>query len=104
MLEGIIWVLRTEAQWADLPSRYPPYQTCHRRFREWMSDGALNGVLEALAQDLKARAELDLSECFIDGTFVAAKKGARTSVRLSGAREQGHGGIGRFWYLPPPPP
>jgi hypothetical protein len=31
--------------------------------------------LEALAQDLKDRGGLDLSECFIDGAFVVAKRG-----------------------------
>lgn len=86
VLEGICWVLRTGAQWADLPERYPPYQTCHRRFQEWVQSGVLQQVLETLAQDLEARGELDLSECFIDGTFVVAKKGAQPSVRLSGVR------------------
>ena len=86
VLDGIMWVLRTGAQWADLPGRYPPYQTCHRRLQEWVGDGVLKRVLEALAQDLEERGELDLSECFIDGTFVAAKKGGQKSVRLSGAR------------------
>jgi hypothetical protein len=32
-------------------------------------------ILKALASDLKERGELDLSECFIDGTFVSAKRG-----------------------------
>lgn len=86
VLEGICWVLRTGAQWADLPEGYPPYQTCHRRFQEWVGSGVLQQVLEALAQDLEERGALDLSECFIDGTFVVAKKGARESVRLSGVR------------------
>ena len=31
VLNGILWVLRTGAPWADLPKRYPSYQTCHRR-------------------------------------------------------------------------
>lgn len=88
-----MWVLRTGAQWADLPERYPSYQTCHRRFQEWASDGVLKDVLETLAQDLEARGELDLSECFVDGTFVTAKKGGRTSARLSGAR------VARSWQL-----
>lgn len=86
VLEGVLWVLRTGAQWADLPERYPPYQTCHRRFQEWVNEGVLKNVLEALAHDLEVRGELDLSECFIDGTFVAAKKGGQKSVRLNGAR------------------
>ena len=33
-------------------------------------------ILETLAKDLEDRGGIDLSECFIDGTFVVAKKGA----------------------------
>ncbi len=35
VLGGTLWVLRTGAPWKDLPQRYPPYQTCHRRFQHW---------------------------------------------------------------------
>ena len=86
VLNGILWILRTGAQWADLPDRYPPYQTCHRRFQRWVREGVFERVLEALARDLKERGKLDLSECFIDGTFVVAKKGAAAWVRPSGAK------------------
>ena len=74
-MNGILWVLCTGAPWRDLPERYPPYQTCHRRFQRWVGDGVLSLILEALAKDLHKRKGLDLTECFIDGTFVAAKKG-----------------------------
>jgi hypothetical protein len=33
-------------------------------------------LLHALAQDLNERGGLDLSECFIDGTFAPAQEGA----------------------------
>ncbi len=33
VLNGILWVLRTDAPWKVLPDRYPPHQTCHRRFQ-----------------------------------------------------------------------
>jgi transposase len=78
VLNGILWILRTGAQWADLPDRYPPYQTCHRRFQEWVGSGVLDRILQALAEDLQERGEIDLSECFIDGTFVVAKKGPQS--------------------------
>src|ERR1019366_6056349 len=31
VLNGVLWVLGTGAQWRELPEKYPPYQTCHRR-------------------------------------------------------------------------
>jgi transposase len=83
---GILWVLRTGAPWKDLPERYPPYQTCHRRFQRWVKEGVLSRVLEALAEDLEARGGLDLSECFIEVTFVVAKKGEPRWGRPSAAK------------------
>jgi transposase len=83
VLHGILWVLRTGAPWHDLPDRYPPYQTCHRRFQRWQRDGTLTRLLHALAEDLRARGKLDLSETFIDASFSSAKKGALLSARLA---------------------
>ncbi len=86
VMDGVLWILRSGARWQDLPERFPPYQTCHRRFQQWSRDGTLRRVLEALAEDLRARGEIDLSECFIDGTFIVAKKGGGEWERLSGAK------------------
>ena len=62
VLNGILWVLRTGAPWADVPDRYPSYQTCHRRFQQWVRSGVMRGILEALALKLKIRGVLDV-EC-----------------------------------------
>jgi transposase len=76
VLNGMLWVLRTGAPWHDLPERYGPYQTCHRRFQQWQRAGVLDGILWALAEDLLARGQLGLEETFIDASFMGAKKGA----------------------------
>ena len=86
IMNAVLWILRSGARWKDLPDKFPPYQTCHRRFQAWVKDGSLRKVLETLAQDLETRGEIDLSECFIDGAFVVAKKGAKELVKLSGAK------------------
>jgi transposase len=88
ILNGILWILRTGAQWKHLPRNYPPYQTCHRRFQEWVRTGVMATMLRELARDLQERGGIDLEECFIDGTFVAAKKGGPASGRRSAARAQ----------------
>lgn len=86
VLNGVLWILRTGAPWKDLPARYGAYQTVHRRFQHWVRSGALAGALLVIAQDLKDRGGLDLRECFIDGTFVSAKKGGAALDQPSGAK------------------
>ena len=86
IMNGILWILRSGARWKDLPDKFPSYQTCHRRFQEWNKDGTLRKVLETLAEDLHSRGGLDLSECFIDGTFIVAKKGASELEKPNGAK------------------
>ena len=88
ILNGILWIMRTGAQWMDMPERYPPYQTCHRRFQEWVRSGAFEDILRTLVKDVKERGGLDLTECFIDGSFVIAKKGAKGWEKPSGAKVQ----------------
>jgi transposase len=75
VLNGILWILRTGAPWADLPDRYPSYQTCHRRFQHWVRAGLLRSLLEILAQALHDEGHPDLQEAFIDGSFAPAKHG-----------------------------
>ena len=85
-LEGALWILRTGAPWQDLPPRYGPYQTVHRRFQNWVRDGTIERVLLTLAEHLKEAGGLDLKECFVDGTFVPAKKGGVWSGRPNAAK------------------
>jgi transposase len=93
VLNGVLWILRTGAPWKDLPERYPPYQTCHRRYQEWVDEGVFDLALQVLAQDLLDRGEIDVKECFIDGSFAPSKKGAQVLAKLSGARAP------RSWQL-----
>jgi len=48
----------------------------------------LDAILQALVENLRGYGGLDLSECFIDGTFVSAKKGgsAGTTKRGKGTK------------------
>src|SRR3954470_22068916 len=79
VLNGILWVLRTGAPWADLPPRYPPAATCQRRLQQWSRDGTFEIIRLALLQDLNDRGKLKLDEGFVDGSFAPAKKGGSAS-------------------------
>ncbi|ACO47628.1 IS5 family ISDds9 transposase ORF A [Deinococcus deserti] len=87
VLEGILWILRTGAQWDALPKgEYPSKTTCHDRFQEWNEQNVFPTVLSALYELGEEEHLLDLREAFIDGTFSPAKKGARTSGQQKRAK------------------
>ena len=71
-----------------LPSEYPPYQTVHRRMQEWVELRVFWKVVKALAEDLRARGKIDLTEAFIDGTHAGAKRGDFSSELLAVAPQQ----------------
>ena len=72
-----------------LPSQYPSYPTCWRRFAKWSLQGIWDIAIERLLQQLDLRHQLDWSEGFVDATFATAKKGgiaSATHKRGKGAR------------------
>ena len=75
VLEAVLWILNTGAQWHMLPQSYPNYKTVHRRFQTWCRDAVLRRVLTDVANELRDRGALNEEECFIDATFVMAKGG-----------------------------
>src|SRR5580693_924750 len=97
VVNGVLWILRTGALWHDLPNRYPPSQTCHRRFQHWQRSGVLLQLLQKLAQDLRDRGKLDLSEALVDASFSSAKKGALPSALRDAVRAANHGHQRRPW-------
>jgi transposase len=86
VFEGILWILRTGAPWSDLPGRYPSASTCWRRLKLWEEQGVWLKIWRAFLSELDERGQLDWSECFVDGSFAPAKKGARGSGKPRGAR------------------
>ena len=75
VLEAVLWILNTGAQWHMLPQSYPNYKTVHRRFQQWCRDEVLRDVLTDLANTLRDEGGIDESECFIDAMFSSAKGG-----------------------------
>jgi len=86
VFEGILWILRTGAPWADLPKQYPSPSTCWRRLRVWEEQDIWLQVWRTFLAELDEKGQLDWSEAFVDGSFAPAKKGATASERPNAAR------------------
>jgi transposase len=75
VLEAVLWILNTGAQWHMMPQSYPNYKTVHRRFQTWCENEVLRDVLTDLANELRERNVIDERESFIDAMFSSAKGG-----------------------------
>jgi transposase len=75
VLNAVLWILNTGAQWKHLPQCFPNYKTVHARFQKWCEQEVLRNVLCVLANELRQNGKLNTQECFIDATFSSAKGG-----------------------------
>ena len=75
VLEAVLWILNTGAQWLMLSQSYPNYKTVHRRFQQWCERQVLRDVLTKVANALREQGEINESESYIDTTFASAKGG-----------------------------
>ena len=88
LVQGMMWILKTGARWQDLPrDRFPPYQTVHRHYQDWVAKGIFKKILEHLVEHLRSKGKINLAETFIDASFVEAKKGVQKSAKPSPVRE-----------------
>lgn len=74
-LEGILWVLRTGAQWKQMPREYGAYVTVWRRLRKWQEDGTWLRIWQVLLKLLDKKKTLGWDIHYLDGSFASAKKG-----------------------------
>jgi transposase len=65
-LEGVYFIMRTGAQWRELPKRYGKFKTVHKRFVSWAKKNIWNDMLSFFAEDA------DMESVMIDGSVIRA--------------------------------
>lgn len=75
ILEAVLWILNTGAQWHLLPQCSPHDKTVHRHFQQWCEREVLRESLTQLANILREEGAIDERESFIDATFASAQGG-----------------------------
>jgi len=75
ILEAVLWILNTGAQWHLLPPCDPNYKTVHRRFQQGCDREVLREILTQLANTVREAGAIDERASFLDATFARAKGG-----------------------------
>jgi transposase len=87
MLNGMLWITRSGAQWWELPEVYGPWQSVYARFAKWRDDGTLEAVFRALSADA------DMENLSLDSTCIkvheSANRGGKTADKAIGRTRGG---------------
>ena len=92
MLNSILWVLHTGAQWRELPGRYGPWKAVYDRFRRWTDEGLFDRILQQLQLWLDDEGRIDSDLWLVDGSSVRA---SRSSAGGKGGEPQHDRCLGR---------
>jgi len=91
VLEGMIYRARTGVPWRDLPAGFGAWQTVHRRFQEWSSDGTFDRVLGELLAGADAAGQVQWAVS-VDSTVARAHQHATCAARSSSSPSSHTGG------------
>ena len=87
MLNGMLWMNHSGAQWRQLPERYGPWQSVYARFAKWRDDGIWEKIFTELSQDA------DAENLSIDSTCVkvheSSNGGEKTENKAVGRTKGG---------------
>ncbi len=71
ILNCILDLIQLGGSWRRISrkNRALSFQTCHRRYSEWVNDGRLDLILETLAKDMEKETGVLLKSCFQDELY-----------------------------------
>ncbi len=86
-LDGMLRIVRSGAQWRELPEAYGPWQSVYARFAKRRDDGTLEAIFHALSTDA------DMENLSIDSTCIkvheSANGGGKTADKAVGRTRGG---------------
>jgi transposase len=89
IVNGILWHLRTGAEWCEVPRKYGNWGMIHRRFLQWSASGVWETVAFALAEMMAKSGRYNIDSATFRAGISAADGNGELINELLAARGAG---------------
>ena len=78
VLNGVLWMGHTGAQWKELPQQYGKRSTVHGRFKAWKDSGLIEEIFTVLSKECDMQdLSFDSTSCKVHQHAGGAKRGLK---------------------------
>jgi transposase len=91
LLSGMLYRLKTGAQWSMIPKQYGSKSTLHEHYQRWVHAGVFAEILRIITTEFHNHSGYDFAWQAMDGSLIQAPVRKKKPIRRDGSESNGQG-------------
>jgi transposase len=82
ILNGILWKLKYDLSWRQLPSKYGSSEACFAYYNRWKRNGLIKEIISTLLHDVETRGHFGIQKALTSGVISLKEEGPKYYIYI----------------------